>query len=121
MNRLIILLIFSLPACSVEAQDTIKHRYYLVGDAGEMQNGKHPVCDWLKNNMKGDIIYLGDNIYPQGMPDETAKSYKTAKEIIDRQVSVVKDKNTSAWFVNGNHDWKKGKKDGWEYAKNISR
>ncbi|MBS1920131.1 MAG: metallophosphoesterase [Bacteroidetes bacterium] len=103
-------------------QSRITQRIFLVGDAGEMQNGKHPVCDWLKqhidwNDSSNVLIYLGDNIYPEGMPD-AGKKYDAAKAAIDYQLSVVKDKISKAFFVPGNHDWKQGKSGGWEQIKN---
>jgi hypothetical protein len=103
-------------------QNKITQRIFLVGDAGETQNGIHPVCDWLKshvdwNDSSNTLVYLGDNIYPEGMPD-AGKKYEEAKAIIDYQLSVVKDKMAKAFFVPGNHDWKKGKPGGWEQIKN---
>jgi Omp85 superfamily domain len=106
--------------------DSVVQRIFLVGDAGEMQEDKHPVCDWLKqhadwNDKKNVLIYLGDNIYPQGMPAVGDKTYDAAKKIIDYQLSVVKDKSALAFFVPGNHDWKQGKTGGWEQVKNEAQ
>ncbi len=64
--------------CPSHAQlDTIRHRIFLIGDAGElMGNTHHPVIDWLKKNVdwndeRNTAIYLGDNIYPLPPPKET--------------------------------------------------
>jgi hypothetical protein len=56
-------------------QDRIVQRMFLVGDAGQLTDGHHPVCDWLKAHVNWDdssnvLVYLGDNIYPKGMPPE---------------------------------------------------
>ncbi|MGC4038017.1 MAG: metallophosphoesterase [Chitinophagaceae bacterium] len=123
--RIPILLIIIFISCTAAAQPKIVQRIFLVGDAGELDNGKHPVCDWLKQNVdwndsSNTIVYLGDNIYPLGMPSEGSKSYATAKSIIDYQVSVVKDKNAKAFFVPGNHDWKRGKEGGLQQIQNAS-
>lgn len=74
--------------------DKVIQRMYLVGDAGEMADGHHPVCDWLKahvdwNDTSNVLVYLGDNIYPHGMPAAGAKDYEAARRIIDYQISVV--------------------------------
>ncbi|HEY6504630.1 MAG TPA: metallophosphoesterase, partial [Chitinophagaceae bacterium] len=137
MNRfLLILFVFFLqqffPAF---AQDTSKlrvvQRIFLVGDAGEIKNNKQPVCDWLKqhvdwNDSSNTLIYLGDNIYPRGLPVEGSKSYAAAKAILDYQVSVVQGKNAKAYFVPGNHDWKEGKtgalaqvRNQWDYISKL--
>ncbi|MBL7741471.1 MAG: BamA/TamA family outer membrane protein [Chitinophagaceae bacterium] len=100
----------------------IVQRIFLTGDAGELKNGKHLVCDWLKQHVNWDdssntLIYLGDNIYPVGLPGEGNKSYAAAKAILDYQVSVVQGKSAKAFFIPGNHDWKKGKTGGLEQAR----
>jgi hypothetical protein len=93
----IIFLLFLFPVYSHAQQSNIAQRIFLVGDAGRLQNGKHPICDWLKqhvdwNDSKNTIIYLGNNIYPSGMPDEGSKIITTAKEIIDYELSLVQEK-----------------------------
>ncbi len=110
--------------CNIQAQtDPVVQRIFLVGDAGEMQKDKHPVCDWLKqqvdwNDKKNILVYLGDNIYPKGMPPAGSKEYEAAKKIIDYQLSVVQGKNADAYIIPGNHDWKQGGVNGWEQEKN---
>lgn len=99
--------------------DSVNQRIFLIGDAGELKNGSHPVVDWLKKNVnwndeKNMVIYLGDNIYPLGMPTEGEPSYPESKKIIDYQISLVKGKKAKAYFVPGNHDWKNGKLGGWQ-------
>lgn len=120
----IFLLAVSLPGYA--QQPAVQQRIFLVGDAGEFTNGKHPVCDWLKthvnwNDTSNMLVYLGDNIYPAGLPNPGEKSYDRSVKLFDYQVSVVKDKQARAIFIPGNHDWKKGKPDGWEQVKNAGR
>jgi hypothetical protein len=103
--------------------DPVVQRMFLVGDAGEMKDGHHPVCDWLKqhvdwNDSGNVLVYLGDNIYPHGMPAEGARDAGVAQKILDYQVSVVAGKASKAFFVPGNHDWKQGKPGGWQQIRN---
>ena len=105
------------------AGDRVIQRLFLVGDAGELKDGHHPVCDWLKshvdwNDTSNVLVYLGDNIYPHGMPSEGSVGLEEAKKILDYQVSVVAGKKARAFFVPGNHDWKQGKPGGWQQVKN---
>src|SRR5258708_40146900 len=95
--------------CVVYGQrDRVVQRLYLVGDAGELREGRHPVCDWLKqhvdwNDSSNVLVYLGDNIYPHGMPPEGSKDLDMARKILDYQVGVVAGKNARTYFVPRNH------------------
>jgi hypothetical protein len=105
-------------------QDPVVKRLFLVGDAGQLgEDRHHPVCDWLKAHINWDdssnvLVYLGDNIYPQGMPADGSSKVEAARKIMDHEVSVVAGKQARAFFVPGNHDWKQGKVGGWEQLKN---
>jgi len=131
MRRIIrtISLVFIAGASFTAAQgqtDPVIQRMFLVGDAGELKDGHHPVCDWLKqhvdwNDTSNVLVYLGDNIYPHGMPSPDGMAggaYDLARKILDYQVSVVAGKPAKAFFIPGNHDWKQGKPGGWQQVKN---
>jgi hypothetical protein len=103
--------------------DTINQRIFLIGDAGEMNSATHPVINWLKKNVdwndeRNSVIYLGDNVYPLGLPLEGDPTYPHSKAILDDQISLVKDKKAKAFFIPGNHDWRNGKLGGWEQVMN---
>ena len=94
--KLIFALAISLPCMYCHAQvDSINKRIILVGDAGDIPGGHNQVIDWLKKNVdwndeRNVIVFLGDNIYPLGMPTEGESTYPEAKRIIDYQISLVK-------------------------------
>ena len=109
--------LFSFAYC-VAQTDSIRHRIFLLGDGGALQNGTHPVIDWLKKNVDWDdtrnmAIFLGDNIYPYGLPGQGEPGYEEAKKVIDYQISLVTGKKAKSFFVPGNHDWLNGKIGGW--------
>ncbi len=90
-----------------------------MGDAGEMQHGKHPELDLVKQlfNFRTapvSVIYLGDNVYPQGLPDSLSADFPRARAILDDQVALVKDQPADAYFIPGNHDWMQGAEKGWQ-------
>src|SRR4051812_20425644 len=75
--------------------DSIERRIVLVGDAGEMQHNTHPELDLIKqlfdfNTTRTTVLYLGDNVYPHGLPDSLSKDFATARAILDDQVGLVK-------------------------------
>lgn len=115
--------LIGLSIISIGQSDTIKHRIFLVGDAGWIYNNAHPVIDWLKKNVDWDderntLMYLGDNIYEAGLPPKGDPTYDFSEQILKYQLSLVKDKKARAYFIPGNHDWKNGKIGGVEQVKN---
>jgi hypothetical protein len=104
-------------------RDSLSSRIILIGDAGEQKNGVHPVLEFLKKSFPLDkrttIIFLGDNVYPQGLPSHYAKDYPEKKQILDSQINVVSGKQATAYFIAGNHDWMQGAQRG--YAQLINQ
>jgi hypothetical protein len=104
---------------SLTAQtDTISQRIILIGDAGELTNGKHPVVDAIKQFIKLDkkttVIFLGDNLYDSGLPDDQSAQYQAAKAVLDSQLSVVEGTQARVIVIPGNHDWNNGARDGYQ-------
>jgi predicted MPP superfamily phosphohydrolase len=87
-------------------------RLYLIGDAGKAE-GHDSYKAFLQRQFQNDtlpsaIVFLGDNIYPKGMPDEGTRSRKKSEEIMRAQLELAKGFNGKVFFVPGNHDWKAG-------------
>ena len=105
------------------AEDPVVRRLFLVGDAGALIDGHQRVCDWLRqrvdwNDTANMLIYLGDNIYPGGMPPEGSAGRADAIRILEDEVSVVAGKKAKAFFVPGDHDWRDGRPGGWQQLRN---
>jgi hypothetical protein len=110
---------FSLVIClTASAQDSVKTRFVLVGDAGALVDGKAMVLDAIKKHIKLDektvVVYLGDNLYDAGLPDETYTSYSLAKAALDSQISLLQGTKAAGYMVPGNHDWDNGRAGGYE-------
>ena len=100
-----------------------KHTMYLVGDAGEPFENGNPVMKQVqdqlnKDNTPSSIIYLGDNIYPRGLPDKGNPERMISEEIIKGQLDILSDFKGQVFVIPGNHDWYKGKKAGYRYIRN---
>lgn len=119
MNRtLLLFLMMCLGGLQVSAQsDTILNRIVLIGDGGQLTKGKHPVADAVKKTIKLDektlVLFLGDNLYRVGLPDDAYIGYQQAKSVLDSQISVVENTNARAIMIPGNHDWNNGGRDGY--------
>jgi hypothetical protein len=90
----------------------------LVGDAGALVDGKAMVLDAIKKNIKLDentvVLYLGDNLYDAGLPDETYTSYSLAKAALDSQIALLTGTKAKGYMIPGNHDWENGAPRGYE-------
>src|SRR4026207_1979505 len=98
--------------------DTILQRIVLVGDGGELTaDKKHPVAEAIKQFVKLDkkttVLYLGDNLYTTGLPDDQSAGYQAAKAVLESQLSVVENTQARVIMIPGNHDWKNGGRDGY--------
>ena len=80
MKKIVLLLcgIFALQFLA-QAQDSIQARIILIGDAGQLTNGRHFVVSAAKRNIifdkKTTVVFLGDNLYKTGLPDNTLPTY----------------------------------------------
>ncbi|WP_176214743.1 metallophosphoesterase [Reichenbachiella faecimaris] len=98
---------------------TTKHQVFLIGDAGEPSLAKDnlsALSEQLKSAGKNaTLIFLGDNIYPKGLPPKAHPNRKEAEEKLKLQFEITKGFKGRTIVIPGNHDWAKGKKEGWSH------
>ena len=101
----------------VHAQDSLQARIILIGDAGQLTQGKHPVVSAVQKHIKFDdkttVLYLGDNLYKTGLPDNSVPTYNVAKAPLDSQINISTNPKTKIYFIPGNHDWANGGDNGY--------
>ncbi len=91
--------------------DNIAHTFYLAGDAGNAdQDHAKKILGQLKSkldsaNENSTLLFLGDNIYPRGLPPKDSKDRKLAEEKLDNQIALANNFKGQSVFVPGNHDW----------------
>lgn len=98
--------------------EQVAARVYLIGDAGAPAPGGEPVLEALSRELartSGErvVVFLGDNIYPRGMPKHGSPARPEAERRLAAQIEVITRSGARGYFVLGNHDWK-GEGDGWE-------
>ena len=89
----------------------IAHSFFLIGDAGNAeQENAQLILGQLKNRIaqadeNSTLLFMGDNIYPSGMPAKEHPERALAEEKINDQLELVKDFRGDYAFIPGNHDW----------------
>ncbi len=96
------------------------YEVFLIGDTGNINRHKpDPVLETLKHHLDEDqhsaIVFLGDNIYPRGLPPKSNILRADAENALTAHHRALKDYHGKVLFLSGNHDWNKGRKDGYEY------
>ncbi|RZT00032.1 metallophosphoesterase [Aquimarina brevivitae] len=99
-------------ASAITSTKPIEKTFYLIGDAGYAKPEKStPALLALEkylahNKQQGNYaIFLGDNIYPDGMPEKGASDRQIAEHRLNVQIESVQNFNGKIYFIPGNHDW----------------
>ena len=94
----------------VPAPEEIQTSLFLIGDAGEQDPREiGPPLDALSSLAaaapeRSVIVFLGDNVYPEGMPREGDAEWADARRRLADQVNAV-PRGARGVFLPGNHDW----------------
>ena len=112
------------PARSVPAPaaQEIATSLFLIGDAGHADRPDHPVVSAVRdaaspNPARSLILFLGDNAYPQGLPDKDAPGRAAAELRLNTQVDAARASGAATIFVPGNHDWAEMRSEGWDQVR----
>lgn len=87
------------------------HSFYLIGDAGVAGNSESSEAvkafqqEVSKASKNSTVVFLGDNIYPKGLPEKGEKGRALAESQLNAQISAVKNFKGETIFIPGNHDW----------------
>ncbi len=98
-------------------------KIYLMGDAGEPKNPDKNLKAFfnkIKDASEKDVlIFLGDNLYPKGLPGKEDPERKEMEAKLIPQLNIMKDFPGSSYIIPGNHDWAQGRKYGWDNVQNM--
>lgn len=97
---------------------------FLIGDTGEPDSpAKTTNFNELRRQLllagaNSAVIFLGDNIYPHGMPDSGDTRRPEAEKRLIASLKIVKDYPGRVIWIPGNHDWEASGKRGLDYLLN---
>jgi hypothetical protein len=100
----------------------IIYSVFLIGDAGApITDRPDPNLMLLRSQImaagaRSTVVYLGDNIYQNGLPEPGAYDRKTAEARMKAQLDILKGYPGEKYMIPGNHDWGggSGSPDGWD-------
>lgn len=101
-----------LPRATPEKTDpeNIETTVFFIGDAGEPDPRdigaplESLTVQASVNPARTIVVFLGDNIYPEGIPEEGAAEFRDARRRLAAQVLAVPP-GAKGIFLPGNHDW----------------
>ena len=101
LNKITLVLLFLfLFSSNVNSQPdstnfNLSYRILLIGDAGNpIKEGQEPVLSALQKQLsiypsKTTVVFLGDNIYPDGMPPKQSPERKEAERRLNEQIKTI--------------------------------
>jgi hypothetical protein len=96
------------PPLADRSAETPDVRLFLIGDAGAEE--RNAVLDHLQGAIARDperslTLFLGDNVYPAGIPDSLDPTRARSERRLRVQMNAVKEGGGRGIFLAGNHDW----------------
>jgi hypothetical protein len=99
--------------------DSIEVAIFLIGDAGSQAYDGEPVLRELAlqsdslRPVRQFVVFLGDNVYPRGVPPAGHPNRDDAERKLAAQVMAIRRGSAQGLLVPGNHDWDRQGRDGW--------
>ena len=99
--------------------DSLELALFLIGDAGSSAYDGEPVLEELAKQsdslrgVKQYVVFLGDNVYPRGVPPVGDPRREDAEKKVAAQVYAIRKGQAQGILVPGNHDWDRQGREGW--------
>ena len=117
------------PPRACEAPARVTHSVFLIGDAGApalAEDGSRELVDPILRSLHAKVgvrasalgadnvgvVFLGDNVYWDGLPREGHPKRRRGERILEAQIDASAPGR--AIFLMGNHDWHIEGEEGWE-------
>src|SRR6185503_11517204 len=121
-----ILICSLLTGITAMSQDDVVRRVILIGDAGEINKQQQAIISDAASRIlagKTTVVYLGNNIYPDGMKLKGSSKEAYARQVLQSQYQPMRSKGAAVYFIPGNYDWDRSGKNGlskvrkqWEFV-----
>src|SRR5690606_16857020 len=91
-------------------ENKLLYTVFLIGDGGapDLENGEPSMILMRKHMMeagaKSATIFLGDNVYHNGLPEPGAYDREISEQRLNAQLDILKGYPGEKYMVPGNHD-----------------
>ncbi|UXP33452.1 metallophosphoesterase [Reichenbachiella agarivorans] len=101
-------------------QPDSNHTIFLIGDAGEPSRAR-PNLKVLKGQLEAagkdaTLIFLGDNIYTDGLPPKDHPRRQEQEAKLTEQFEITQKFKGRTIVIPGNHDWDNSHRKGWQHV-----
>jgi hypothetical protein len=103
------------------------YRFFMIGDVGAPSlDVQEPTLKLYQNFLEESsensaAVFLGDNIYMEGLPDSTHPNRTFYEARINEQLNTLKNFKGRVVFIPGNHDWDDGGEEGLQAVRRQER
>lgn len=123
-SRFLIVFLFVASSCATFKKQTkstseiietgkieLEHSFYLIGDGGNAELDSSTMAMGLLRKTLSEatsnatLLFLGDNIYPKGLPAKNSESRILAEHRLNIQIESTDNFKGNTIFIPGNHDW----------------
>jgi len=107
---------------TTQKSSDLLYTVYLLGDLKYPLPGNENLI-LLKNQLAKEtdesaIVFLGDILYPLGLPDSVEKGFDQADQNLNYILGTLDGYEGQIVFLPGNHDWARGRQEGLENVNN---
>lgn len=120
----------SIPVVEKSSQPNENERLFsvfLIGDAGDasldpLESSLTVLHEkLLESGSNSAVVFLGDNVYPHGLPPKDHRKRKRAEERLQAQFKSVENYEGEVIFLPGNHDWDSSRRNGLKTVRRQER
>jgi len=92
------------------ARAEVQWTVLLMGDGGSPDERDDPTFAALEAAAarapeRTTVVFLGDNIYPNGLPPEGVEGRAAAERVLETHLDALRRSGAHGYFLLGNHDW----------------
>ncbi|MCC9137181.1 BamA/TamA family outer membrane protein [Pontibacter silvestris] len=94
-----------------DPENKLLYTVFLIGDVGSPSlDEQEPTLKLMQQQMheageQSATIFLGDNVYHNGLPDSSAFDREISEQRLNEQLDILKGYPGEKYMIPGNHDW----------------